>query len=305
MKKITRVICLVLSLMLFVNLGSFEVLATDAEGQQDKVEAADQAQSQEPSSKTETDITADTEAESPKENEDSVKDGSETEQPEVPEEPLPEEIPDADDAGDTDAEAPSEPVTESGAKEDKAAEEEQPKEEEPAVDVQAAETQTIGGTVEGITAEPADESGKQLKLTWTRVADAVKYQVKLLKYADGTMVSTSDTTDTSLQINAVQGEKYYVEVHAYKEDETGETEIAAGKIPAVLLAKPAVKEKSSGTDIKLAWKAVAGADSYQVAYGKKTKKTSETSLEFGKLKYNTKYSFQVQAICSFTEYGKT
>ena len=65
MKKITRVICLVLSLMLFVNLGSFEVLATDAEGQQDKVEAADQAQSQEPSSKTETDITADTEAESP------------------------------------------------------------------------------------------------------------------------------------------------------------------------------------------------------------------------------------------------
>ena len=47
MKKITRVICLVLSLMLFVNLGSFEVLAADAEGQQDKVEEADQAQSQE------------------------------------------------------------------------------------------------------------------------------------------------------------------------------------------------------------------------------------------------------------------
>ena len=232
MKKITRVICLVLSLMLFVNLGSFEVLATDAEGQQDKVEAADQAQSQEPSSKTETDITADTEAESPKENEDSVKDGSETEQPEVPEEPLPEEIPDADDAGDTDAEAPSEPVTESGAKEDKTAEEEQPKEEEPSVDVQAAETQTIGGTVEGITAEPADESGKQLKITWTRVADAVKYQVQLLKYADGTMVSTSDTTDTSLQADVVQGEKYYIEIHAYKEDETGETEIAAGKIPS-------------------------------------------------------------------------
>ncbi len=305
MKKITRVICLVLSLMLFVNLGSFEVLAADAEGQQDKVEEADQAQSQELSSKTETDITADTEGESPKENEDSVKDGSETEQPEVPDEPLPEEIPDADDAGDTDAEAPSEPVTESEAKEDKAAEEEQPEEEEPAVDVQAAETQTIGGTVEGITAEPADESGKQLKITWTRVADAVKYQVQLLKYADGTLISTSDTTDTSLQADVVQGEKYYVEVHAYKEDETGETEIAAGKIPAVLLAKPAVKENSSGTDIKLAWKAVAGADSYQVAYGKKTKKTSETSLEFGKLKYNTKYSFQVQAICSFTEDGKT
>lgn len=298
MRKMMKVICLILSLTLLINLGGFEVLAAEADSQQDKVEEADKVQNDKTVKETETDITADTGTDSVAEEEDSSsnngKENVKADEPEKPEDTLPDNIADEKTQGSEEA---------SGSAID--SENEEVEEKNTSIDEQATEVQTVQGNVEGIIAETVDKSDKKLKISWNRVADAVKYQVKTLEYPKGTLVRKADTTATSLEIEVVRGEKYYVEICALKENAGETTEIATGRIPVILLAKPSVKADSSSTDIKLSWKSVTGADKYQVVHEKKKKDVSETLYEVKKLKKNTEYNFRVQAICQLSENGKT
>lgn len=308
MRKMAKAICLALSLMMLVNLAGVEVLAADISNQQDEAGEADKGQNEETDKKSapEADVTADPDTSTPGGEDTSLKDGDETEEtdePKQPEDALP---------GDNDGSKPSEPAdTSDTARVNDPAEEDlkQEPQEDDSIKVQdAAEPETVGA-VEGITAAP-DQSGNQLKLSWTKVAEAVKYQVKVLKYQDNTQMSVYDTTAAELTVKASKGEKYYIEVTAFKtgtsdSGETEETAIAAGKIPAVLLASPSVKTTVGSTDIKLSWSAVAGADKYQVTHEKKTQDITATSYSAKSLKKNTKYDFTVQAICTFNESGKT
>jgi hypothetical protein len=319
MRKMVKAICLALSLMLLVNLAGFEVLAADVSSQQDKAdgkdtktsEKQDEKQDEKPAPEPETDANENTKNDEPGEEEKIPSLGEEADKADKTEgtdEPEDERESQAEEKTDDklkDPEADSEPAIENEPEKENDVQKKQEEEKDPSVDEQAQETQTVGGNVEGITAKPAEKSDKQLKISWQRVADAQKYQVKVLKYSNNTLVRESDTTDTDLEIQVTQGEKYYIEVHALKEGEDGVTEIAAGKIPAVLLAKPSVKSTAGSSDIKLSWKSVTGADKYQVTQDKKTKDVSGTSYEVKKLKKNTKYSFSVQAVCKFTHDGKT
>lgn len=307
MRKMTKAICLALSLMLLVNLSGFEVLATEADSQQDGTETAVKEQSGDdestPKTETDTDTKNDSASEEEKTPPSEDVDGTEkTDESEEPEAALPEDTA----GGETEEpDLPSEPIIENETPQEKDTEKKQEEENTPSVDEQTLEAKTVGGVVEEITAKPSDQSDDQLKISWKGVADATKYQVKVSKYADETSVVTSETTNTSLEVKITQGEKYYIEVSALKEDESETTEIAAGKIPAVVLAKPSVKATTSSTSIKLTWKAVTGAGKYHVTHDKTSKDVSAVSYEVKKLKANTKYSFNIYAICQFTENGKT
>lgn len=294
MRKMMKVICLILSLTLLVDLGGFEVLAAEAESQQGKVEGADKAQGEK------TDITADIETGSPdvEGEEDSSLNNKEedvkTDESNKPEDTLPDNITDEKAKG---------PQEDSGSVID--SENEESEEKSAPINEQAVEVQAVKGNIEGLNAEKVDKSDNKLKISWNRVADAVRYQIRTLEYPKGTLVRETDTTDTSLEIEVVQGKKYYVEICALKADAGGTTETATGRIPVIVLAKPSVKANSGSTDINLSWKSVAGADKYQVVCGKNKTDISETSYKATKLKKNTKYNFQVQAICQLSENGKT
>lgn len=332
MRKMTKSISLALSLILLVNLAGLEVSAAD-NSQQDGAAQEEEVQNGKMDESSDPKAEADVPGE--KEKDTSAKEEAGTEKTEAPaktEEPgqpdkteraeqpsdaLPGDTTDEENAGSVQPSEPSdshEPVTGNDpVKEepDKKQEEEsnpmngQASEEEPSEDIPSQE-KPVAGTVTGITAKPAGQSGSQLNVSWKSVADAAKYQVRVLKYSNSALVRKADTTDTSLTVKVTKGEKYYIEVSALKEEEKEDIETAIGKIPAILLAKPSVKAKEGTTDIKLSWKSVAGADKYKlVTHEKKTKNVSGTSYEAKKLKNNKKYSFSVQAVCAFKEKDKT
>lgn len=306
MRKMAKAICLALSLMMLVNLAGFEVLAADVGKQQDETGETDKVQNNKTDEKSAPDTdtpgapengTPDGEGNSSKDGEDQEK----TDEPDQPENALP---------GDNDEAKPSEPSepSEPAAAGEPAEEDtdQEPQKDDTIKEQDTAEPETVG-TVEGITAVPA-QSGDQLKISWTRVADAAKYQVKVLKHSDNTQVDVYDTTATELAVKAAKGEKYYIEVAAFKNAEDGGDEpvqTAVGKIPAVLLASPSVKTTVGSTDIKLSWGAVAGADKYQVTHEKKTEDITAVSYSAKSLKKDTKYDFTVQAVSTFNENGKT
>ncbi len=284
MRKTAKGICLALSLILLVNVAGLEVLAADSSVQQGADETGavqgNDAKVLDDTDKGSADKTSDPAAGN---TEDSGKDDEaqgDSSQPKDPasgenstdpsEDGTPSEDNTDTDEGDTPSEEPKPEVT--------------------------------VGKVEGITAKLVNN---QLKVTWNQVADAAKYRVDVLKYADGVQVSTHEAPGTEVLVNVAQGEKYYIEVRALKEGEDGtQVDLAVGKIPAILLAAPSVTAKPEETEIKFSWGAVAGAAQYEVTFNGKTEKVTATSYEAKNLAKGKAYSFSVKALCVFSEDGK-
>ena len=157
-----------------------------------------------------------------------------------------------------------------------------------------------------VTATNIASSGK-IKLTWTAVDDAVKYEVwrsasKNSGYTKLTTVKGTSCTNTS----AKSGETYYYKVRAISIYEAyGDFGTAVKR--ACDLAQPVVKlsNVASTGKIKLTWTAVDGAVRYEIwrstsENGKFTKltSTSKTSCTNTSAKAGEKYYYKVKAIAA-------
>lgn len=146
----------------------------------------------------------------------------------------------------------------------------------------------------------ASATASTLTLTWSKVTNADKYQVR--QYKSGKWVTLATTSKTSYKISKLKaGTKYKLSVRAVVGKSTYGT---AKEISAyTLLATPSkVKVSSTATtSAKLSWSKVSGASSYDVyAYiGGKWKKvgsTKKTSITVKELPSGTKTKLKVRAV---------
>ena len=161
-----------------------------------------------------------------------------------------------------------------------------------------------------VTASNVSSSGK-IKLTWAAVDGAAKYEIWRATKIDGTYTKMYTTSSTSYtNTSAVAGKTYYYKVKALS-SKTSSADSAYSEVVTRVCdcAKPVVTTSnvSSSGKIKLTWKAVDGAEKYEVwrATSKSgtytrmytTTKTSytNTSAVAGKT-----YYYKVKAIASAT-----
>lgn len=146
----------------------------------------------------------------------------------------------------------------------------------------------------------ASATASTLTLTWSKVTNADKYQVR--QYKSGKWVTLATTSKTSYKISKLKaGTKYKLSVRAVVGKSTYGT---AKEISAyTLLATPSkVKVSSTATtSAKLSWSKVSGASSYDVyAYiGGKWKKVGsakKTSITVKELPSGTKTKLKVRAV---------
>lgn len=290
MRKTAKALCLALSLIMLVNLAGFEVSATDTA--QGKADVSDKVQTGETAA--DEDTVSDSEQET--DDSDDEQDVPSDNETDVPKGDMPEDDQSNKDHADTDTSEPSEPVTEPDSEPAKDDTEQTQEEEAPVSEKATSDPQEIKGLI----AERVAGSNTQLKLSWDAVADAAEYQVRLLKYSGGAEVKKIENiTDLNCTVDVTPGEKYYIEVSAFKSGDSDP--IVTETIPAVLLASPSVTTAVSATAVKLSWKAVAGAGKYQVTYGNKKQDVTGTSFTAQNLAKGTKYSFTVQTVCTFNE----
>lgn len=276
MRKITKAICVALSLMLLVNLAGIEAAASEpaaanqAEGSgevndaaPDKTDGADEA-----------DEPDDGAPEDEKQDDGQSEDGNDAVQ---------------DDGSDsTDVPAGDEGTS----SEDVDLGAQLPEQGDAADDEKSIDTQAI--TV--IEAEPV--AGKnELKISWT--GDKSKtYTVKASKSSNttGNPDKTVEVTGLTTTIQVEQGIQYEITV-------TDKADISeTGTIPAILLATPAnLKAAASSGAVALSWSAVAGAESYKVAYNGGEKVVTTPSFTVTGLANGTKYNFSVTAQKNLTD----
>ena len=143
-----------------------------------------------------------------------------------------------------------------------------------------------------------------IKLTWSKVANADKYQVR--QYTNGKWKTLTTTAKTGYTVSKLKaGTKYKFSVRAV----IGKSTYGSAKeISAYTLLPAPTKLKVSSTTTttaKLSWSKVSGASSYEVyAYiGKKWKKvasTKNTSVTVKELPSGTKTKLKVKAISKNT-----
>lgn len=277
MKRLSKVICIALSMMLLVNLTGFDAVASepDTEKQTDVGEAgdisSDTADQTDQSGETDGDVTDD-------------KNGNTDGTPDAvnPGENKEQNDPVSDDAGAND-------------------EEDSLDAQEPGQNDAADETGNELDKQEStdISAKPVPGQ-KKLKVKWESQASATEYKVSLI---NGNNTKAETTTEVEKDVEVDWGTKYTIKVE-YTKDNSSYTEI--GQIPAILLAAPAnLKASPSNGTVKLTWSAVAGAQSYTVLYGNGGSKTVNTpSCDITGLANGQSYSFSVTANANYNENNK-
>lgn len=276
MRKITKAICVALSLMLLVNLAGIEAAASDpatanqAEGSGEVNDVAPDK----PDSADESDKPDDSTPEDEKQDDGQPEDGNDAVQ----------------DDGSVSTDVPAgNGETSSG---DVDLDAQLPEQGDAVDDEKSLDTQTI----DKINAEPV--AGKnELKISWTGDKSKV-YTVKASKSSNttGNPDKTVEVTGLTTKIQVEQGIQYEITVTG--KDVVSET----GTIPAILLATPAnLKAAASSGAVALSWSAVAGAESYKVAYNGKEEVVTTPSFTATGLANGTKYNFSVTAQKNLTD----
>lgn len=145
----------------------------------------------------------------------------------------------------------------------------------------------------------------KIKLTWTKVDGATKYEVYRATSKNGTFKKLGSTTGTSYtNTSSVAGSTYYYKVRAI---DKGGTASAYSNVLSRCCdcAKPVVKisNVASSGAIKLTWSAVSGADKYYVYRATsssgtytKIKTTTSTSFTNTSTTVGKKYYYKVKAV---------
>lgn len=159
-----------------------------------------------------------------------------------------------------------------------------------------------------VTASNLSSSGK-IKLSWKAIDGAVEYHIyRSTTGKDGSYSKLGETTKTSYtNSSATAGKQYYYKVKAIYKNSAANSAYSSAVKRTCDLARPvvAVSNLSSSGDIKLSWKSVSGAKSYQV-YRSKSKDSgfsllstvTGTSLINRSASVNTTYYYKVKAIAS-------
>lgn len=262
MKRLSKILCIVLSFMLLVNLAGAEVLATD--NTDAKSEAADASNEAGNINVTE--------------NVDNEEDSKNT-------------YIDTEDVKDTDAAIDEKKAEDT---EDTQAEDSDQFGEK---EVQAMEEDTLSENP--VTVEVNSER-TEFTVKWSAVSGAVKYKTVL--YDENESVVTTDTIDTISKTftadnaNVKVGVVYKVKVFPiFRDSESSEP--IGGAVPVVLLAKPEATATPAVGEIKVDWNEVEGATSYLVNNKDNKNETSYTAkgLTSGKT-----YTYSIKAIAELT-----
>lgn len=267
MRRISKLLCVILSLVLLVNIAGLDVAAGDIKDQQNGTQES----------------TADTTEESTGEEAGDNSDNSSADQPDAD---LPEDDSQKDSSEDekkdsviTEGNTNVTEETEDVAGSDKMLD---------TLDIKAA------NSVENIKAVPIENYTK-LQVSWDAVENADSYKVSVWKKGSQeseAVFAKSDVKECTTTTDVLSaGTEYVVKVTAVKADNS---EIS-GTIPAILLAKSSVKATAGDAYVKLTWSAVTGNSYYIVNNGSASKKVTTTALDYKGLKNGVTYSFSVQA----------
>ncbi len=281
MKKISKILCIALSMTLLINLAGFEVLAADVNSQNNDVtEAENNTEKQNVTDNGTTNEENNTESknadqdavitdEDVNSNEDDVQDVTGTDKTDTDSEELSEDsnLPASDEVA------------------------------EPSEEAKELDPQVV--TTEEITVKPNNDNTK-LVVDWSNwtVTDVDNYEVAVKDSKDAE-VQVADKTEKTATFAATPGEKYTISIDAKKNDGTS---IEKAEIPAILLAAPSNIAATAGdTTVNLSWNPVAGATEYKVAYEGKEETVGGTAYTASKLTNGTKYSFNVTAVCKYAD----
>ncbi len=266
MRKITKAICVALSLMLLVNLAGIEAAASEPA-------AANQTEG---SGEVNDAAPDDGAPEDEKQDDGQSEDGNDA----------------AQDDGSDSTDVPT--GDEGTSSEDVDLDAQLPEQGDAADDEKSIDTQAI--TV--IKAEPV--AGKnELKISWN-AASGEKYKIEIFR--GNSPSGTAETSKTGIMegtetIEVTPGTQYTIKVT--NEGNNSDT----AEIPAILLATPAnLKATASNGAVALSWSAVAGAESYKVVYnGGGEEVVTTPSFTVTGLANGTKYNFSVTAQKNLTD----
>lgn len=270
MRKITKAICVALSLMLLVNLAGIEAAASEpaAANQAEGSGEVNDAAPDKTNGADETDKPDDGASEDEKQDDGQSEDGNDAVQD--------------DGSVSTDVPAGNE-ETSSG---DVDLDAQLPEQGDAADDEKSVDTQAITT----VKAEPV--AGKnELKIIWD-VASRSTYKIETFKgnSSNGSAEKVKSGINTGTEtIEVTPGTEYIIKI-------TDENNSDTAEIPAILLATPAnLKAAASNGAVALSWSAVAGAESYKVAYNGEEEVVTTPSFTATGLTNDTKYNFSVTA----------
>lgn len=271
MRKITKAICVALSLMLLVNLAGIEAAASEpaAANQTEGSGEVNDAAPDKTDGADENDEPDDGAPEDEKQDDGQSEDGNDAAQ---------------DDGSDsTDVPAGDEGTS----SEDVDLDAQLPEQGDAADDEKSIDTQNITE----VKAEPV--AGKnELKIIWN-AASGEKYKIETFKENSSSGAAERSKTGITAGTETIEvtpGTQYTIKVT--NEDDNSDT----AEIPAILLATPAnLKATASNGAVALSWSAVAGAESYKVAYNGGEKVVTTPSFTVTGLANGTKYNFSVTA----------
>ncbi len=159
-----------------------------------------------------------------------------------------------------------------------------------------------------VTLSNVESSGK-IKVSWTKVTGAVKYEVYRATSKNGTYSLKKTTTSLSwTDTNTTAGKTYYYQVKAIHTKSGANSAKTAYKSRMADLARPTVTTGlTSGGKPKLVWKEVTGAVKYQVyrstskngTYTLMKTTTAKSWTDTG-AKKGTRYYYKVRAVHSNT-----
>ena len=174
----------------------------------------------------------------------------------------------------------------------------------------SSSTQISATTKAPVSTKPAAVTGlkassgtKNIKLSWSKSANADSYQIDM--YKGGKWVYVAKITGTSYNVTGLSAKtSYKFKIFAFKGKEYSSSTQISAATKAAASTKPAavtgLKASSGTNNIKLSWNKSANADSYQIDMYKGGKwvyvaKIAGTSYNVTGLSRNTAYDFRVFA----------
>ena len=286
MRRISKALCAALSLMLIVNLTGFEAMASEVDSKPEKTVEADEDKD-----------TADKDIKNNEDVKEEVPDTTPVIDDTTPEPSEPNDNPEGEENDGTPSDVPDEKGNqdEGTLPEEPEAEPEVDKEPEEAEPIQEQNT-VQAQEITGLTAKPVAGSTNQMEISWDAVQD-VTYKVKV-KDEDNKESVYDGPSDGKLTVPVTAGKVYDITVESIVGEEP-DTKTETETIPAILLVSPTVKTAADDTSVKISWDAVAGATGYEVLYGGKTEKTTETS--FTSKVSDDVVKYEVKAVCTLKD----
>lgn len=279
MRRLSKVICIALSMMLLVNLTGFDAVASepDTESQTGGGKAEDTSSDTEDKTdkgdETGGDVTDDKNG-----NTDGTPDAVNPGENKSQNDPVSDDAAASDEAGSLDAQEPGQ---------DAAADE--------------ADNELDKQDVAGISAESVS-GANQLKISWSKVDGATGYNVTVTQdgQISGKVYPINSGTTLETEVDVTPNVRYSIKVES-----TGDSS-QSGEIPAILLTAPAnLKATPSNGTVRLSWTALAGA-TYDVKRNGDAVKSGLTTgnCDVTGLTNGQSYNFSVTAHVKYTDNGK-